>query len=98
MNKEEIIKNISFSFNSELLRSEAIYNNDLIGKCEVEIDNNKWYITHTIVNELFGGMGIAKKLVQIIVEEARRNNIKIIPICSYAKKMLENEEYKDILG
>lgn len=78
-------------------RSVAIVDNNIIGECDYEVDNNKWVITHTIVNEEYGGRGIAKKLVLAIVDEARKKNIKIIPVCSYAKKVLEKEEYKDIV-
>lgn len=85
-------------YNRDEQRSEAIIDDEIIGVCEYEIMDNKWAITHTFVDERFKGQGIAKKLVIKIVEESRINGVKIIPICSYAKKMLEgNEEYKDAL-
>ena len=85
-------------YNKDELRSEAIVNDELIGVCEYEIINDKWTITHTVVDEKFKGQGIAKKLVLKIVEESRKNGVKLIPICSYAKKMLEgNEEFSDCL-
>ena len=84
-------------YNKDEQRSEAIVNDEIIGVCEYEITDNKWAITHTVVDERFKGQGIAKKLVLKIVDEARINGVKIIPICSYAKKMLENnEEYIDL--
>lgn len=93
------MEDISFKINYKELenRSVAIVDNNIIGECDYEVDNNKWVITHTIVSEEYGGRGIAKKLVLAIVDEARKNNIKIIPLCSYAKKVLEKEEYKDIV-
>ena len=85
-------------YNRDEQRSEAIIDDEIIGVCEYEIMDNKWAITHTFVDERFKGQGIAKKLVIKIVEESRINGVKIIPVCSYAKKMLEgNEEYKDAL-
>ena len=94
------MEDISFKINyvEKENRSVAIVDNNIIGECDYEVDNNKWVITHTIVSEEYGGRGIAKKLVLAIVEEARKKNIKIIPLCSYAKKVLEKEEYKDIVG
>lgn len=94
------MEDISFKINyvEKENRSVAIVDNNIIGECDYEVDNNKWVITHTIVSEEYGGRGIAKKLVLAIVDEARKNNIKIIPLCSYAKKVLEKEEYKDIVG
>ena len=38
------------------------------------------------------------KYVNKVVEQARLKNIKIVPICSYAKKVMEGkEEYKSVL-
>ena len=78
-------------------RSVALDDDKVIGECDFEIKDNKWVITHTLVSEEYGGRGIAKRLVLAIIDEARKENKKIIPVCSYAKKMLEKEEYKDIL-
>ena len=79
-------------------RSVAIINDNVIGECEIEEINNDWAIIHTGVREEYGGKGIAKQLVIAVINEARKQNKKIIPICSYAKHMMEGkEEYKDIL-
>ena len=94
-NNEEI----KIVFNIDTKQSNAIFNNEIIGECEFEINDSIWYITHTRVRQEFGGRGIAKLLVKSIIEEARNRNIKIVPICSYAQKMmLNNEEYSDILA
>lgn len=94
-NNEEI----KIVFNIDTKQSNAIFNNEIIGECEFEINDSILYITHTGVRQEFGGRGIAKLLVKSIIEEARNRNIKIVPICSYAQKMmLNNEEYSDILA
>ena len=79
-------------------RSIALNNKDIIGYCQYKEENNVWSITHTVVKQEFGGRGIAKRLVLAVIDEARKNNKKINPICSYAKKMMEaSDEYKDVL-
>lgn len=93
--QEEII----ISFNLHESRSVALNNEDIIGYCQYKEDNNVWSITHTVVKQEFGGRGIAKRLVLAIIDEARKQNKKINPICSYAKKMMESsDEYKDVLN
>lgn len=96
MDKEAFIDII---FDDKNYCSLAYDKNDLIGKCEFEIIDNNWHITHTYVNELYNGRGIAKKLVLKIIFEARKRNIKIVPICSYVKNMVSKnyDEYKDVL-
>jgi len=55
-------------------------------------------IDHTYVAPELRGQGIAKKLLDRLVTWARTENKKIIPICSYAKQQMENnDEYHDIL-
>lgn len=55
-------------------------------------------IDHTLVSDTLRGQGIALKLVNSVVEFARRNHLKIRPECSYAIKVLTGDEaYKDVL-
>ena len=93
--QEEIIIN----FNQRESRSVALNEGNIIGYCQYKEENNIWSITHTVVKQEFGGRGIAKRLVLAVIEEARKQNKKINPICSYAKKMMESSgEYKDVLN
>ena len=93
--QEEIIIN----FNQRESRSIALNEGNIIGYCQYKEENNIWSITHTVVKQEFGGRGIAKRLVIAVIEEARKQNKKINPICSYAKKMMESsDEYKDVLN
>ncbi len=56
-------------------------------------------IEHTRVSQELKGQGIGLQLVRKVAEYACQQNKKIIPVCSFAKKvMTENEEYKDILA
>jgi len=92
--QEEIIIN----FNQRESRSVALNEGNIIGYCQYKEENNIWSITHTVVKQEFGGRGIAKRLVIAVIEEARKQNKKINPICSYAKKMMESsDEYKDVI-
>ena len=55
-------------------------------------------IDHTLVDPSLKGQGIGQKLVMKVVELAREENKKIIPVCPFAKKVLTgSEEYKDVL-
>ena len=93
--QEEIIIN----FNQRESRSVALNEGNIIGYCQYKEENNIWSITHTVVKQEFGGRGIAKRLVLAVIDEARKQNKKINPICSYAKKMMESsDEYKDVLN
>jgi predicted GNAT family acetyltransferase len=60
--------------------------------------NNIIVIDHTIVDPSLRGQGIAADLIRKVVEMAREENLKIVPVCSYAvAKMTRTDEYKDVL-
>ncbi|MFT3827318.1 MAG: GNAT family N-acetyltransferase [Chitinophagaceae bacterium] len=55
-------------------------------------------IEHTEVNEALEGKGIGKQLVHAAVEYVRTNNMKIIPLCPFAKSVLDRvTEWQDVL-
>ena len=56
-------------------------------------------VNHTIVYEGHNGRGLGKKLVNRIAEYARDENKYIIPVCPYAKSVLESKlEYQAVLA
>jgi predicted GNAT family acetyltransferase len=59
---------------------------------------DKIIIDHTEVKPGNEGKGFGKKMVVKAVEYARENNIKIIPLCPFAKSVFDKiPEYKDVL-
>ncbi|MEP2772059.1 MAG: GNAT family N-acetyltransferase [Fulvivirga sp.] len=55
-------------------------------------------IDHTEVGDALRGKGAGKQLVMKAVEFARDKNIKIIPLCPFAKSVFDKvEEIRDVL-
>ncbi|MEO0589216.1 MAG: GNAT family N-acetyltransferase [Pseudomonadota bacterium] len=53
--------------------------------------------THTIVPPEIGGRGIAAKLVDRLIEDARAHGFRVVPQCWYvAKKFDENPGWADL--
>lgn len=48
-------------------------------------------IDHTEVSDKLAGKGVGKQLVEAAVEFARTNQHKILPLCPFAKKVLERD-------
>jgi uncharacterized protein len=56
-------------------------------------------IDHTDVSDALRGKGAGKQLVHAAVEYARANQIKIIPLCPFAKAVFDKTlEFKDVLN
>ena len=61
--------------------------------------DDKFIIDHTEVDEQYGGLGLGKQLVEAAVNFARDKGIKIIPLCSFAKKTIDKTpEFQDVLS
>ena len=77
--------------NFEENKSVAYDENKKIGECDFIEENNTWNIIHTEVDNTYQGQGIAKKLVECVIENAKKQNKNIIADCSYAKRVLESQ-------
>ncbi|HMR20235.1 MAG TPA: GNAT family N-acetyltransferase [Sphingobacterium sp.] len=60
---------------------------------------DKITIEHTEVHPDEKGKGIGRVLLNKAVEYARENELKIIPLCPYAKSMFDRDvDIRDVLG
>ncbi len=58
----------------------------------------KMILDHTEVNEKYAGQGVGKSIVLYIVDYARKNNLKILPLCPFAKSVFDKtKEIHDVL-
>ena len=86
-------------FEPEHFRSAAYDGETRVGVAELEEARGCWVITHTEVDPAYGGQGIARRLIEEIIHAARRQGKKIIPVCSYAEKLMtRNDAYRDVLA
>jgi len=61
-------------------------------------NEKKFIIEHTVVDVAYEGKGLGKALVNAAAIFAKENNFKIVPVCLYAKKVMERSDaYKDVL-
>ena len=53
-------------------------------------DGNNLVIEHVGVYPEFRGQGIAGKLMEVALEYAKQNSLRVIPMCSYAVYYIRN--------
>lgn len=86
-------------FEEENNRSAAYDGGNFVGESTFSPSNGLWIIDHTYVEEAYNGQGIAKKLVETIVNEARKRKVKIIPLCPFAhREFSKRKDYQDVLA
>lgn len=87
----------------EINDKNGYFHIDIEGKTEAKMTfvfagADKIIIDHTEVNEGNNGKGFGKMMVAKAVDFAREKNIKIIPLCPFAKKVFDKTpEYSDVL-
>lgn len=60
--------------------------------------DTRMIIDHTDVSDVLRGKGAGKQLVDAAVQHARKNKIKILPLCPFAKSVFDKTEaYRDVL-
>lgn len=77
------------------------YEIDLNGQlavAEYVTENGRMVLTHTFVPPELRGRGLAEKLVRRALDDARAQNVKVIPACSYVDVFIRrHREYQTLL-
>ncbi len=77
---------------------EAFVDGKKTGFMTYTLSGDKMSINHTEVDREYGGQGIGKALVDGAVEYARKEQLKINPVCRFADRTLRSSDrYKDVL-
>ncbi len=94
MNCENLVERVERRSNEFLIRLDA-------GKyayIKYHLGANALHIDSTFVPDEHRGRGLAETLLRAVTEYARRNNLKIVPVCSYAKRYFEmHREHENLL-
>lgn len=80
---------IKIKYDEKNNKSIAYDDDKKIGECVYEDIDELWNIIHTEVDSSYQGQGIAKRLVECIIEHAKKENKKLTASCSYARIALE---------
>nr|WP_241258602.1 GNAT family N-acetyltransferase [Flavobacterium sp. Sr18] len=78
---------------------KAIHNEKEAGRTTYTwAGTDKFIIDHTEVNPDFAGQNVGKKMVLEAVQYARENNLKILPLCPFAKSVFDKtKDIQDLL-
>jgi predicted GNAT family acetyltransferase len=76
----------------------ATENGEQLGEMVVGIVGSHLTVYHTEVSDKAEGKGLAKKLLGSMVEHARKNHLKVIPLCTFVHAQFRRRpaDYADI--
>jgi len=65
---------------------------------EYTMEGNEINLYHTFTDPALRGKGLAAQVVRAALEFAKKNNVKVIPTCSYVQAFIaKNDEYKELV-
>lgn len=80
-------------------RYEALRGDDLVGRLDYVVDGPRVDLTHTWTDPAVRGQGVAGKLVQRALDDAREAGFQVVPTCSYVRSWInDHEEYADLVA
>lgn len=87
---------ISYISEPDSHRIVAMDGDTQVGKVTyVRAGDHTLVINHTFVEIPYRGQGIAQQLIHQIIEYAIENNLKLVPLCSFAKSEFDKHpEYQ----
>lgn len=85
---------IKINFLKDESKAVAFDGEAIVGLCEYIEMENVWNIVHTEVDNNYQGQGVARNLVECILENAPKYNKKVVADCSYAQKVIEKNNSK----
>lgn len=85
--------------NPEKNRYEVYDGDELAGFSRYTLTPGKIAFTHTEVDPLFKGRGLARVLVTEALDDARRRGLTVWPFCPYVRKVIASspERYLDLV-
>lgn len=90
--------------------SETVRNNPAAGRYEVdagddvafaayEVEGDVVTFTHTVVPEAAQGRGVASRLIEAALADARASHLRIVPRCAFvARYVATHPETRDLLA
>ena len=70
----------------------------LAGFVQYELGDNEIAFTHTQTDDRFRGHGLAGRLVQAALDEARERHLAVLPYCPFVKDWItRHREYADLV-
>jgi len=90
LNKIEVTRN-------EAERRFESWIDGTLSKLDYIQDGKNFVITHVGVHPDLRGQGIAGRIVQVSLEYAKDNNLRVVPMCSYAAAYIRRHpEYAEL--
>lgn len=86
------MSDVTFRHNVDRERFEVLVGGRVIGKAAYKTYDEGGFpqriFYHTVINEEYGGQGLAGRLAEVALKETASEGLRIVPVCPFIKKFL----------
>jgi predicted GNAT family acetyltransferase/glutaredoxin len=83
----------------EASRYELRAGDRMIGEAAYRRRNGRLALIHTEVDEALEGRGLGGRLIQVALDDARREGLEVVPLCPFVEWFVEQHpEYQDVIA
>lgn len=84
--------------NKERFRYEILDDGVVAGFVQYNMRGGRLFLVHTEIREEFSGRGLATQLIRGALDDARRRNLRVVPICPFVETFIEKHpDYDDLV-
>ena len=80
-------------------RFEITVGDEIAGYAEYALTDGGITFSHTVVDDAYEGQGLGSRLARGALDEARSQDLRVNPVCSFIKTYIERHpEYVDLVA
>ena len=90
---------LSVADNPAHRRYEAHLAGELAGFSQYRLEGDRVVVTHTQVDPAFEGGGVGSGLVRYLLDDIRRRELKVVPLCPFVRSYIRRHpDYADLVA
>ncbi len=79
------------------MRYEIFEDGALAGFVQYNIRGGRLLLVHTEIDKAYGGRGLATKLTEAALADARERDLYVVPVCPFVERFIEHHPEYDVL-
>lgn len=89
---------VTVTDNAGAQRYEIHLDGELAGFAEYRLRLGQIELVHTEIDEEFEGRGVASQLISFALEDARKRNLAVLPLCPFVEDYIQrHRQYADLV-
>jgi predicted GNAT family acetyltransferase len=98
MGEQQVNDDVQVRQNAGDSRYEIFVDGELAGFTQYALDGDRADFVHTEIDERYSGHGLASRLIQAALDDARGKGWAVLPYCRFVTRFIgKHAEYRDLV-